>query len=383
MPTDTRLKLYIVCCDADKPLAEEPVHSVYEYPIQAGTALTDKRICSINDMNDCSDNISSRNRRYSECTAMYWIYKHIDTSYVGIEHYRRRLDISDSKYSSLMDDNVDIITTVPMIMKHAADPSRSLNIEEHYRLTHYAADWDLFMDILKQHHPDDLDYACECFSEYPFHPCNINVFRSEIYKEFCEWAFPLCDEFYRRSPEKTDVFQHRDVGYIMERLSHLFVMQMKRTGKSVFEAPLIEYQPINTGADNNIDLNNPSHVFDQCNMYFCANQITNAHRLLDSAMSTDCAKDERIRLLARLFVAYLNERSELPQTMFEYLHPEFRTDLNILTQIWNGFEQAVMIYHETQSEEALNKLTQYMNLTGFSKSALRTAIAIGDGKDLI
>ena len=378
MGIDKKLKLYIVSSVYDKKPVNELPCSSYEVHIQAGAALTDRRICPLNDMDDCPDNISNRNRRYSEGTAIFWIYKHPDTEYVGIEHYRRRFALTQNDYSKLIDDGIDIITTTPINIGEATGKDSSTSIEANYRQFHYAADWDLFMDILKKHHPEDYELAINTFSGTMFHPCNINVFRRELFCEYSDWLFPMCDEFYHLSPEKTDVYQHRDVSFIMERLSHLFVVKMCKTGKKIKEAPLIQFETVSEEYSYTFDINNPEDVFEACNDYFRAGLITKANELLYSAMLTYAGFNEKLNLLYRLFVAYLNERRELHQTMFEYLPPQFRSDLNILTQIWSGFEQAVSVYHSTGSKEALDKLTQYMELTGFSKSALRTALVSAD-----
>jgi hypothetical protein len=160
----------------------------------------------------------------------------------------------------------------------------------------------------------------------------------------------------------------------MERLSHLFVIKMFKTGKKIYEAPLVQFESASEENSYTPDIRNAEEVFEACNDYFRAGYITKALELLYSAMQTDTASNERLNLLSRVFTAYLNEQSELHQTMFEYLPPQFRSDLNILTQIWHGFEQAVSVYQSTASEDALDKLTQYIELTGFSKSALKTVL---------
>ena len=50
------LKLYIVSCHVDKPLTQTPPESKYDHMIQAGAALTDKRICPTNDMDEFDRN---------------------------------------------------------------------------------------------------------------------------------------------------------------------------------------------------------------------------------------------------------------------------------------------------------------------------------------
>ncbi len=381
--TDNRLKLYIISCHVDKPLKEGAPKSIYDCHIQAGAALTDQRTCPLNDMDDCPDNISDRNRRYGEGSAMFWIYRHLDTPYTGIMHYRRRFALNDEEYSGYMDKGVDIITSVPIQIVYSGNSRNNMTIEEHYRTTHYSYDWDLMLNLLKEANPDDYTLACECFSQRNFHPCNINVFRSEIYREFCDWAFPICDRFYKQRPEKFDIFQKRDIGYILERLSHLFITKKKSAGLNIVEAPIIELDSQKWDAHNEPGLDDASHVFDVCNELYQNNRISRISEVLEEALKGPAASDEKLRLLARMIIASQNERCEAPMTMFEYLQPEFRTDLNMLTQIWNGFEQAVKAYHDVGSEESLNKLTQYINLTGFSKPAMRTALAIADGVKLI
>ena len=78
-----KLIRYVVFSHVDKPTKVEIPKSKYEVSIQAGAALTDKRICEFNDHDGFTDSISDRNGRYSECTAIFWIGKHVESEYVG------------------------------------------------------------------------------------------------------------------------------------------------------------------------------------------------------------------------------------------------------------------------------------------------------------
>ncbi len=372
---DSRLKLYIVRSHVDKPLKAKFLESKYSHHIQAGAFFTEQRICSLNDMSGCPDNISDRNNRYSEATAMYWIYKNQDSSYVGIEHYRRRLDLDDEKYREFIDDNVDIITSIPIEV--------GSTIEDQYRLFHYSADWDLFIDILEEHNKEYSKYAETCFKESLFHPYNIHVFRSELYKEFCDLAFPICDDFYRRSPLKTDIFQRRDVGFVMERLSHLYIMYKKSQGYKVIEAPIIKLSSEKWLPEHECDLSDNNEVYDACDRLYRAEQITKANNLLGAAIDSGLKPDKRLSLLIRLSNAALDEQSVLSRSMYEYLPGEFRENLDILTAIWDKFEMIVGIYIRTRDELSLDKLTEYIRLTGFSNIALKAAITYNDGDDPI
>ena len=365
MEDQSKLKLYIVSCHVDKPLTQPQPESKYTIPIQAGAALTDMRVCPINDMDDCDDNISERNTRYSEATAMYWIGKHISSDYVGILHYRRRLDLTDEQYEKLMDDGVDIITT------EAIDLGES--IENDYRNVLYSCDWDLFMEILKKRDPDDYDFAVECFNSNLIHACNINVFKSELYSEFAGWAFPILDDFYKNSPEKTDTYQHRDVGFIAERLSHLFVMKMERAGKKIVSAPLTDLRSDEWDVKKECDYSSADDIFSACDRLYKARQITKCCNVLGEAMRGDCRDDETIKKLSEIFIIGIKEKREEKLTMHEYLPEHFRTDLKTLLYVWTGFEKALETHLKVNTPESQKLLEDMIAMTGFGKTALREA----------
>ncbi len=336
--------------------------SAYEHYIQAGAALTDKRICELNDHDGFPESISDRNSRYSEVTAMWWIGKHLDTPYVGIEHYRRRLSLTEEELSGYMDDDIDIITTLPVKM--------GWSVEDNYRNEFWSADWDLFMSIIEEMAPQDLGFAKECFAGDLIYCCNINIFKSELYREFCEWAFPMLDAFYRRSPEKTDVMQHRDVGYITERLSHLFVMKMKASGKKIAEAGVIRLQSSDWQPENECDLTDPDEVWKACDRLYRQNRIRECTKMIAEAIKKGSDEDERLRTLSDILSIAVLERRELPLTMHEYLPRELRGDLDTLTAAYDGFRRIVLLWHARDDDETAKLLSDYMKLTHFSTIAV-------------
>ena len=66
---------------------EMPTDDLY-LPIHVGAELNkDKDLGYQKD--NVGDNISDKNDRYSELTALYWAWKHVDAEYIGLAHYRR------------------------------------------------------------------------------------------------------------------------------------------------------------------------------------------------------------------------------------------------------------------------------------------------------
>lgn len=359
-----RLKLYIICCHADRPLLEDIEHSIYEIPIQAGAALTDKRICDLNDFDGFSNSISEKNRRYCEATAMYWIYRHLDeTPYIGIAHYRRRLELSDKEYDELMDKGVDIITSVPV--------SKRVTIEELFKYAHYAYDWDMLLNVLKEKEPDDYQFDLEIFRMKPFLEANVNVFRSEIYKKFCDWAFPILKELEKRIPEKTDLYNRRDVAFISERLSHLFVMKMVSDGMNVVYAPLVQYKSEIWSREKVCDYNNQEEVYSTCSKLFKDNKIRQLIDILYYCNEKGFLSDRRIYELSYIIFAAEQERKEgLPRTLFEYLPLELRWDLDTLIDTWETLRKVLIIKDYKESVKNDVVVEKFLRITGFSEIAV-------------
>ncbi|MCR5178419.1 MAG: DUF4422 domain-containing protein [Lachnospiraceae bacterium] len=359
---DRRLKLYTVCSHVDKPLEQEPPVSAYECRIQAGAALTDKRICDLNDHDGFPESISDRNRRYSEATAMWWIGDHTDTPYVGITHYRRRFALTDEQIAGYMDDGIDAVVPVPDRMQWS--------VEKDYRTIFYSTDWDLFMWIIGSYAPADHELATQCFAGDELHSCNMGIFRSELYREYCEWAFPMLDAFYRQSPEKTDLYQRRDVGFIAERLTHLFIRKLAVQGKRIAQSEIVSLKSAAsyTAESENCDRSDPDEIYRNCDSLYRQDQIGKCAYLLAEAGEQN-AMDERLYALEEVLGVAQMESDHCPQTMHDYLPKEMRQDLATLITSYDSFRELIRRYLARGSEADRRELKGYIERTHFSRIA--------------
>lgn len=355
---DKRMAMYIICCHVDKPLEEKMPESKYSIYIQAGAALTDKRIVDINDCDGLVDNISDRNQRYSEMTAMYWIGNNMCTDYVGISHYRRRFELDDKQLSDYMDEGFDIITTKPYKIPE--------KIEDNYRVSYYATDWNLYMEILKQNYPKYYDLARKVYSSDYIHPCNMNIFSKDMYQEYCDFVFPILDVFYQNSPWKYDTYQRRDVGFIGERLSSLFVEKKRLEGKKVIEAPFKDLRSQGWNAQMECNLSDYDKVYTACEKYFAQNNITRCRNLVAGALQNNGVRDERIKMLAILFHAALDEQRVLPETIYEYLPDAWKNSLDTLLNMFVGLVNVLISLNGGNNSEVQKMYTDFVKMTNIS-----------------
>lgn len=355
---NNRLALYVISCHVDKPITEDIVPSKYDINIQAGAANTEMRTQEINDHDDFAESISDRNERYSEATAMYWIYKNNTSPYVGITHYRRRFALTDEALDNYMDQGIDIITL--------GNVDLGQSIEEDYRSVLFYEDWKLFMSLIEKYSPEDVEFAKEYFGGKYIHPCNLNIFRKELYEEYGAWAFPIMDEFYKLSPRKTDRYQRRDVGFIAERLSSLFVEKKRRQGFKIVEVPLNEVGSKRWNPYDECNMDDAKAVFEACFRMYSMDKITEAKNIIGKAINHEAGKSEKIVQLSQLFITAEYERLTLKRTMYEYLPNQWKTDLSTLLESYNAVGEIIRALAMEPRKDIVDLFNNYLRATHFS-----------------
>lgn len=227
-------------------------------PIQVGPGNKSNRFdWALHD--DEGENISDKNPMYCELTTQYWAWRNTTSPYVGFCHYRRYFNFSsnvyeENPYGEVMDDFIDddaikryglddatirsciegydVITTG---FKRLADfpgdfatprehyaAAPALHIEDlnrcaaivHRLFPEYAQDFDAF-----------LAGERSCF-------CNMYIMRREIFSSYCEFLFPVLDEFVRETDMSTYSREAvRTPGHLAERLFNVWYLHAMRTGE--------------------------------------------------------------------------------------------------------------------------------------------------------
>lgn len=219
--------IYVAKSIYDKALLTKYSLEPYEMTIQVGAALTEVRLPDCSEFDNIGDNISEKNRQYSELTALYWIWKHAKQEIVGLAHYRRHFILPQDWLMRMQTYSIDVILPVPTYVA----PS----IEHNYRKRHDASDWDYLMSYLQMHESsEDFALAQKVFSGNLYSPCNMMIVRKEILDTLCSWMFPILFAAEKHGGIKADSYQNRYLGFLSERLITLFFQKNCNTYKIVY-----------------------------------------------------------------------------------------------------------------------------------------------------
>lgn len=210
--------VYMAKSIVDKPLKNYPnVLSPHIIPIQVGAALTDEKITDVTD--NTGDNISERNRHFSETTALYWMWKNVEADYLGLCHYRRLWKNLDCIAEKLQDDIIDVVLPVPTLCVHS--------VYEDYMERYIPAVYPTMLDVLREMSPEYYEASKEIYRGHVFYACNMLIAKRKVLHELCQWMFPMVFEIEKRIGDLPDPYQNRYAGFCTERLITLYFLYNK------------------------------------------------------------------------------------------------------------------------------------------------------------
>lgn len=141
---------------------------------------------------DTGENISDKNPRYSELTALYWARHNIQADYTGLVHYRRYFAGSGENHIATCADMERLIAKAPIVVPHKRRYYIE-TIESHYGHTFDASQFDLVKAALKELHPNDLPLFEKHLRMRSAHIFNMLVMRTDLFCAYCDWLFPVVD----------------------------------------------------------------------------------------------------------------------------------------------------------------------------------------------
>ena len=218
---------------------------------------------------DSGENISHLNANFCELTAMYWAWKNVDSSYYGLFHYRRILDLSEQaqqirtdypiivsprsynpKRQGLTTENITkLLQEYDIILPQGYKNHYNLACDEGldnygiYAHYHYAKDLDRIIELIKSRHPEMQAALESTLFTYPprWHIANIFIMRKELYFAYCEWLFSLLFDLSKET-DLSDYtpYQARIYGFLSERMFNIWLAYQRHTQTlKILEAPML------------------------------------------------------------------------------------------------------------------------------------------------
>ena len=248
------IKLF-VCCHQPFNVPNHPLL----VPVQVGAALADTHFAGF-EHDDGGENISRKNRSYCELTAQYWAWKNADADFYGFFHYRRYLypdagaklpyRIEGAPDGAVLE-RLDFDRLEQLIPQYDIIAPKGENmfvpVREHYADApfHHKKDLDLIVEILGECHPEMTDAVQAYLSGSVCYFGNIYIMSKEQFHRYCEWLFPVLEEFDRRvnvdgySPQELRVD-----GYLAERLFGIWLTRIRQAeDPAVLELPRVHFEP--------------------------------------------------------------------------------------------------------------------------------------------
>lgn len=229
------------------------------------------------DRDDKGDNISEKNPYYSEITALYYIWKNIQSDYKGLSHYRRffcfkrqslaskylskflsscaRIAIScgkkarytnqhyvflpyDSFVHQIRSEERILISVLGHFSIVAPLPTEvSTTVREHFGRIIGEKPIQV-LDKLMAHNPFSEEYN-KTMSGFKYYSGNMSLMESGIFNSYCSFLFPLLEKHLSLLLDQTikkDEYL-RVSGYVAEILTSVFIGSQRKNCK-VYETPI-------------------------------------------------------------------------------------------------------------------------------------------------
>jgi len=251
-----------------KPVNVVSAHKIYT-PVWAGKNNSPEIKGFAGD--DTGDNISSKNKYYSELTGIYWVWKNTKQDITGACHYRRYftaqpepllyqfkrllyfpIGLYKKRFGLIYTQNTNLFINriinqqeiELLFQKYDAilPQARKLKytVETQFKRYHDIKDLNLIESILIDKHPDYIDAFHNVIKGKKLFANNMFILKDEHYQEFMKWWFDVLFEFEKRIDlNKYTAYQQRILGFIAERLLNVWFRKNQLKCK---ELPVIYFK---------------------------------------------------------------------------------------------------------------------------------------------
>lgn len=262
---ESKLKVYVFYYKNGQELLPELIYQ----PVMAGKAMQQHQTSIQGD--DTGENISAKNKYYSELTGIYWVWKNTKQKITGACHYRRYFTAKPEPYLywlkrllyyplilhrkrfGLIYTN-DVKLFIPRIIgqneiemlleKYDAilpQPRKMKStVQNHYKKYHDSRDLEIIKQIIQEKYPDYSRSLYDVLQGKQLYANNMFIMKDEPYQEFMNWWFDVLFEFESRIDlSRYTGYQQRIMGFMAERLLNVW---FRKKQLNCVELPVIYFK---------------------------------------------------------------------------------------------------------------------------------------------
>lgn len=196
------------------------------------------------------DNISNKNFCFGTQTALYWMWKNLDTEYKGLVHYRRYFVVQRTKTKNMLQSVMTYAQLKPMLgsYKVFVPKKRWYYVEtlySHYAHTHDENHLILTRGIIECKCPDYLKSYDKVLRRRWGFMFNMMILQKEFMDDYCSWLFEILFALFD-IVDRTNMtaFERRFCGRISEILFDVWLEKKLETGEltksEMKELPYVE-----------------------------------------------------------------------------------------------------------------------------------------------
>ncbi len=240
-------------------------------PIQVG-AIGKESLYNLRD--DLGDNISAKNEKFCELTAMYWAWKNLPShyDYVGFFHYRRYLSFRVERLYKRFFPKIKFLSyflhkfneenilklcndyDILMIQKESFTSNYILNDSTLERFKNFIQSFffynkelqDIFLNILFKKYPQSKNYTNELLFGTShrgyFYSKNMFIMKREYFNQYMNFLFDVLFELENELNllHNQHLPQNRRFGYIAELMINIFLNSIITSKPTIKELHLIK-----------------------------------------------------------------------------------------------------------------------------------------------
>jgi hypothetical protein len=202
-------------------------------PLLVGADNQPKYLKEKYNCDNIGDNISSKNSSYCEMTGLYWIWKNVETEYIGLVHYRRYFlndlkrfrfrygyyvsDINNKEkhHIATYDEIKKLLENNNLIVKKSKWSWRN-NLQELGKFVDKECINETIAILKRDPNYQNIN---KFLNRHSYIECNMFVAKKSLIDKYCEWIFEILKQIDDLHYQNTGEYYHnREIGYVAEIL---------------------------------------------------------------------------------------------------------------------------------------------------------------------